>query len=131
MGQRTSVYLDDALQSAVKASGIPLSELVRRGLAAGHNQAVCDTRPTPATAPSLAALPDGEGCPGVACAGPGCWQRDTARYGLRRIPLCTACRAALEGGTCQREIPPGAARTLRKAGARAQGHDRQAPEASP
>jgi hypothetical protein len=34
MGQRTSVYLDDDLHAAVKASDVPLAELVRRGLAA-------------------------------------------------------------------------------------------------
>ena len=32
MGQRTSVYLSDELKAAVKASGVPLAELVRRGL---------------------------------------------------------------------------------------------------
>ena len=30
----------------------------------------------------------GEPSPGVACAGPRCRQRDTARCGLRRLPLC-------------------------------------------
>jgi hypothetical protein len=34
MGKRTSVYLTDELAAAVKASGVPLAELVRRGLAA-------------------------------------------------------------------------------------------------
>ena len=32
MGVRTSVYLSDGLHAAVKASGLPLAELVRRGL---------------------------------------------------------------------------------------------------
>ena len=32
MGQLTSVYLHDGLQAAVKASGTPLAELIRRGL---------------------------------------------------------------------------------------------------
>ena len=41
------------------------------------------------------ALPDGEPCPGTVCSGPGCWNRDTARYDLRRLILCTACAAAL------------------------------------
>ena len=31
MGQRTSVYLDDDLHAAAKASGVPLAELFRRG----------------------------------------------------------------------------------------------------
>ena len=47
--------------------------------------------------PGPLALPGGQPCPGTACAGPGCWNRDTARYGLRRLPLCTACAAALQG----------------------------------
>jgi len=35
MGQRTSIYLSDDLAAMVKASRIPLAELVRRGLNAG------------------------------------------------------------------------------------------------
>jgi hypothetical protein len=54
-GERTSVYL----AAAVKASGVPLAELVRRGLAAGTAEATQPTAPGPAS-PSLAALPDGE-----------------------------------------------------------------------
>jgi hypothetical protein len=72
----------------------------------------------PAAAPpapaSPAALPDGEPSHGTLCMGPGCFQRDTRRYGLRRLPLCTACAAALQGQAYQREAPPGAARTLRR-----------------
>ncbi len=34
MGQRTSVYLDDALHAAAKAPAFPLAEFVRRALAA-------------------------------------------------------------------------------------------------
>ena len=41
-------------------------------------------------------LPADEPCPGTVCAGPGCWQRDTARYGLRRLVLCTACAAVYD-----------------------------------
>ena len=33
-GERTSIYLTADLAAAVKASGTPLAELVRRGLAA-------------------------------------------------------------------------------------------------
>ena len=33
MGQRTSVYLDDDLHAAAETSGVPLAELLRRGLA--------------------------------------------------------------------------------------------------
>ena len=32
MGLRTSIYLDDATTAAWRASGVPLGELVRRGL---------------------------------------------------------------------------------------------------
>ena len=32
MGKRTSLYLSDELEAAVKASGLPLAELIRRGL---------------------------------------------------------------------------------------------------
>ena len=44
MGQRTSVYLDDSLQAAVKASGVPLAELIRRGLAASTAAVTPSTR---------------------------------------------------------------------------------------
>lgn len=33
------------------------------------------------------------------------WQRDTSRYGLRRVPLCPACISALRGETYQRDRP--------------------------
>jgi hypothetical protein len=69
------------------------------------------TGPQPALVPAGTApitSPAGEPCPGVACSGPGCWNRDTARYGLRRLVLCTAC-AALQGQTYKREIPESAA----------------------
>ena len=63
------------------------------------------------------ALPDGEPSPGVICMTPGCWQRDTRKYGLRDLPLCTACAYALRGEVYQREIPPGAARAIRRGAA--------------
>ena len=34
VGKRTSVYLSDGLAAAVAESGVPLAELIRRGLAA-------------------------------------------------------------------------------------------------
>jgi predicted transcriptional regulator len=34
MGRRTSIYLTDALDEGVAAAGLPLAELLRRGLAA-------------------------------------------------------------------------------------------------
>jgi hypothetical protein len=66
---------------------------------------------------ALGAIGPGEPSPGVACAGPGCWNRDTARYGLRSLVLCRACAAALQGEIYQREIPPGAARAIRRGAA--------------
>ena len=107
MGQRTSVYLDDSLRAAVKASAVPLAELIRLG--AGDGQAAQSAAPGPARA-ILAALPDGEPSRGAICRTPSCWERNTSRYGLRQVPLCRACRAALEGRTHQRELPPGAER---------------------
>jgi hypothetical protein len=62
-------------------------------------------------------LPAGEPCPGTVCSGPGCWQRDTSRYGLRRLVLCTSCAAALQGREHQRELPPSAARLARRGAA--------------
>ena len=35
MGLRTSVYLSDELAAMWRASGVPLAELIRRGLSAG------------------------------------------------------------------------------------------------
>jgi len=56
-----------------------------------------------------------EPSPGVACMAPTCWERNTARYGLRRVPICPADAAALEGRVYQRQAPPGAARLMRGA----------------
>jgi hypothetical protein len=44
MGQRSSVYLSDDLAAAVKASGVPLAELVRRGLTASSEPEVLISR---------------------------------------------------------------------------------------
>jgi hypothetical protein len=62
-------------------------------------------------------LPPGEPCPGVACSGPGCWNRDTARYGLRHLVLCRACVAPLQGEAYRREPPGRAARVDRRGAA--------------
>ena len=72
---------------------------------------------SPAPPASLAALPDGQPSPGTLCMGPGCFQRDTRKYGLRQLPLCPACRAALEGRVHQREVPESAARAVRRGAA--------------
>jgi hypothetical protein len=102
-GERTSVYLAADLAAAVKASGTPLAELIRRGLTAS-TAGTAQPAPGPA-APSLAAIADGEPSSGALCMGPGCFQRDTRKYGLRELPLCTACTAALQGETCKRNCP--------------------------
>ena len=61
MGQRTSVYLDDGLQAAVKASGVPIAELSAAALASGTAEAA-RSAPSPAST-SLTALPDGKPTP--------------------------------------------------------------------
>jgi hypothetical protein len=70
-----------------------------------------------AAAAAITTTGPGEPSPGTACAGIGCWQRNTARYGLRRMPLCPACAAALQGHVYQRELPPGAERVIRRGAA--------------
>lgn len=44
--------------------------------------------------------------------GPGCFERSTARYGLRSLPLCRGCAAALRGEACQWPITPLQARAI-------------------
>jgi len=116
-GERTSVCLSTDLAAPVKASGQPLAELIRRGLTASTAEVTPPMANTLITSPSLATLPDGEPSPGTLCMTPGCLQRDTRRYGLCKLPLCTACAAALQGQTYQREISPGAARAIRRGAA--------------
>lgn len=48
---------------------------------------------------------------------PARWNRDTGRYGLRRLVLCTACAAALQGQDYKREVPESAARAIRRGAA--------------
>jgi hypothetical protein len=60
------------------------------------------TTTTAAAGPSPGALGPDEPIPGVLCMGPGCWQRDTSKFGLRRPPLCPACAAALQGEVYER-----------------------------
>jgi hypothetical protein len=116
-GERTSVYLAADLAAAVKASGVPLAELVRRGLATGTAEVTPPAKDTLLTSPSPAAIPAGEPSHGVLYMGPGCFQRDTRTYGLRELPLCTVCAAALQGQAYKREISPGAARAIRRGAA--------------
>jgi hypothetical protein len=75
------------------------------------------TTTEPSAARPPVTLPDGEPCPGLACSGPGCWNRDTARYGLRRLVLCAACAAALQGQDRKRQPPEAATRVLRRGAA--------------
>ena len=119
MGQRTSVYLNGDLHAAAKASGVPLAELIRRGLAhhAQPTDQLVDNQLVAPAAPAPGAIGPGEPSPGVACSAPGCWNRDAARYGLRRLVLCTACAAALQRLVYQREVPPGADRIIRRGAA--------------
>ena len=81
MGQRTSVYLDDDLSAAVKAAGVPLAELVRRGLAASTAPAESRTAVRdPPAAPSPAPLPESTARLGSAQAEqPSCKQPDRPR----------------------------------------------------
>lgn len=52
---------------------------------------VVTSQPVPASQPAsqataIAITADSEPSPGTACAGPGCWQRNTTRFGLSRVP---------------------------------------------
>lgn len=99
-------YASGTLTSNAEPASQPHPELTSHGQAASQG-----------TAAAIAAIGTGKPSPGVLCMGPGCWERNTARYGLRQVPLCPACRAALEGRTHQREIPPSAARLMRRGAA--------------
>ena len=90
-----------------------LLRLIDRELAGQHGgEGVISTSSAPAAA-SPGTLGPGESSPGVACSAPGCWNRNTARYGLRRIPLCRACAAALTGKTYLRFAAPAQARAIK------------------
>ena len=86
-----------------------VASLIERELLAGDGE----RGTTGSAASSLGAIPDGEPSPGVACAGPGCWQRSTRRYGTRRLPLCDGCKSALTGEPIQRPATAVLARALR------------------
>jgi hypothetical protein len=132
--QRTARIEDDIWDPATfraKAEGASLGALMRAAVqryasgqltstaeAASQVAATLTSQPGPASQPAsqaaaaIASIGQGEPSPGVACAGPGCWQRNTSRYGLRRLPLCPACRAALEGQGYKRKIPETATRAV-------------------
>ncbi len=97
---------------------VPEDTLARIDQARGNDtrfawlQRVLDGQPAPQTATGGPITLPGEPCPGAVCSGPGCWNRDTAAYGLRRLVLCQACAAALQGNVHKR-LPPGAERVTR------------------
>ena len=64
--------------------------------------------------PSLTALPDGEPGSSAVCMTPGCWERNTAKYGLGRLVLRAACAAALMGQLHKRQVPHGADKVIRR-----------------
>jgi hypothetical protein len=112
--ETTLARLDDARGEETRSAWV--LRLIDREL----NGQTAAAKPATAVGDSPArplVLPPGEPCPGVACCGPSCWNRDTARYGLRQLALCPACRAALEGRTYQREILESAAKLLRRGAA--------------
>lgn len=72
----------------------------------------------PADLPSGAVgiLGPGVPSPGVVCFTPHCMQRNTAKYGLRELPLCTACAYAAGGVEYSRpqpQFPPSWRKKLR------------------
>jgi hypothetical protein len=106
--QRTARIEDDIwnpAQAQAQAEGASLGALMRaavqryasgdltsNALPASQATAQAASQGTPALVTTIS---PGEPSPGVLCMGPGCFQRDTRKYGLRQLPLCPACRAAL------------------------------------
>jgi hypothetical protein len=103
-------YASGDLTSNAEPASQPHPELTSHGQAASHPA-------SQRAGTAITVTGDGKPSPGIVCVGPGCWQRDTTRYGLRQLPLCPGCRAALEGRIYQREIPPSAARLMRRSAA--------------
>ncbi len=62
--------------------------LIDRELTGQQTTSGSAAKDTLTTSPTLASMAAGEPSPGVVCMGPGWWERNTAKYGLRRIPLC-------------------------------------------
>lgn len=103
MGQRTPVYLDDDLHTAAKASGVPLAEFVRCGLATSTAP-----RGSPGSGRSSPRHPGRRRAePRRPVRRPRMLPARHPQIRVRQLPLCTACAAALIGETCQRELPPG------------------------
>jgi len=94
--------LDDVRGDASRSAW--LATILERELTASTSAPVAASRPGAA----IGTLGRGTPSPGVACAGPGCWQRDTSRYGLRGLILCDACAHAACGQPYtrpQRDLP--------------------------
>jgi hypothetical protein len=128
--QRTARIEDDIwepAQTRAQAEGASLGALMRAAVqryASGDLTSTAEPASQPAApaasqgTPALVTVTGaGEPSPGVMCMGPACFERNTSKFGLRRVALCPACHAALEGRTYKREIPPSAARALRRGAA--------------
>ena len=73
---------------------------------AGTAEVAQQPAPVPAIS-SLSAIPSGEPSPGVLCLGPGCWERNTRKFGLRQLPALPGLRCRPPG---QVYVRPGAER---------------------
>jgi hypothetical protein len=107
-------YADGDLTSQALPASQPAPDLTSHLKAASQPPASVTSQ---AAAAFPAALDTGRPSPGVLCMTPKCFQRDTRTYGLRDLPLCTACAHALAGETWQRPITPAQARAIRKTAA--------------
>lgn len=88
VGKRTSVYLSDDLAAAVAGSGVPLAELIRRGLGAPAR------RPARPEAPPAVEAP-GPGAPSAKAPA----RRRCPHPGTRVIGgWCGPCGALVEAG---------------------------------
>jgi hypothetical protein len=80
-------YASGELTSQALPASQPCPELTSQADAASPPRARVTSQDNAA---AITAIPDGEPSPGVLCMGPGCLERSTSRYGLRRMPLCPA-----------------------------------------
>lgn len=112
----TLARLDDTRGDQTRSAWV--LRLIDRELS-GQQPALATQPPelSPAAAGPLGPLPPGEPSPGAICMTPRCYERNTSKYGLRRLPLCPACAAALTGQVYKRELPEGAARLIRRGAA--------------
>lgn len=70
-------------------------------------------RGAPTVRPPPSTIAPDKPSPVAVCATRQAGRRDILRYGLRRLVLCTACAAALQGQVHKREPPPSAAHLAR------------------